>query len=140
MDVDMPEVLAEFMPVFWAYEDALLRHDVAALNAFFWPSASVLRYGITEHSQGIAALMAYRASAAPVNPQRQLLRTQINTFGHTFATANTEFTAPDSTLIGRQSQSWVKMDGRWLISSAHVSLIDPAFLETKADLQHILPL
>lgn len=126
--INLPEVVAEFTPVFWDYEDALLRHDVARLNAFFWPTPAVLRYGITEHSLGIDALRAYRAAAAPVNPGRRLRQVHITTFGHDMAMASTEFTAPDTHLVGRQSQSWVKLEGRWLITSAHVSLIDPALL------------
>jgi len=126
--LNLPDVLAEVTAAFTDYESALLAHDVAALNDFFWASPAVLRYGITEHSHGIEALRQYRAQASPVNPERRLLRTQIETFGESCAVANTEFTAPDSSLIGRQSQTWIKMDGRWLIVSAHVSMIDPALI------------
>ena len=47
----------------------------------------------------------------------------ITTYGEDFAVCSTEFTRPGSERIGRQQQSWVKLDGRWRIVAAQVSLM-----------------
>ena len=49
----------------------------------------------------------------------------ITTFGSDFAVASTLFyraSAPGK--VGRQMQTWVRLDGRWQIVAAHVSMID----------------
>jgi hypothetical protein len=53
----------------------------------------------------------------------RLGRTVITTFGRDFATASTEFFFADIDRVGRQSQSWVRLDGDWRIASAHVSFM-----------------
>lgn len=127
--INLPEVVAEVRAVFEAYEAALLRNDLAALDAFFWHGAQVLRYGIAEHSLGIEGLRRYRAEAPPVDPRRQLHGTVITTFGRDAASACTEFSAPGNSLRGRQTQSWVRLEGGWKIVAAHVSMVDPAVLK-----------
>jgi hypothetical protein len=126
LPVDLPEVLAEVRAAFEAYEAALLRHDLAVLDAFFWHGAEVLRYGVAEHSLGIEGLRRYRAEAPPVDPRRQLHRTVIKTFGRDAASACTEFTSPATPLLGRQTQTWIRLAGGWKIVAAHVSMVDPA--------------
>ena len=54
-----------------------------------------------------------------------LRNTRITTFGRDFATANTEYVPHGSDRIGRQSQTWVRIDGSWKIVSAHVSFLAP---------------
>lgn len=125
---DQSDAVADLQTAFKAYEAALLRHDVAALNAFFWNDARTLRYGIAEHSQGIAAIREYRAHALPVPAGRQLCNTVITTFGSEFGSVCTEFTGPDTALLGRQTQTWVRFPDGWKIVAAHVSQIDPAHL------------
>lgn len=127
LTVNDPATLAELQQVFERYEAALLANDVAALNDFFWHDDRVLRYGITEHSHGHAALSAYRLGASPVDRRRRLLRTVITTFGRDAGSACTEFsTAPSTAAIGRQTQTWIRFAQGWRIVAAHVSLIDAA--------------
>ncbi|MDT0497303.1 oxalurate catabolism protein HpxZ [Algiphilus sp. W345] len=121
-----PATLAELEQVFERYEAALLANDVVALNDFFWCDEQVLRYGITEHSHGHAALSAYRLGATPVDRRRRLLRTVITTFGCDAGAASTEFSTPTPAVIGRQTQTWIRFAQGWRIVAAHVSLIDAA--------------
>ena len=53
------------------------------------------------------------------------MKTLITTFGTDFATASTEFRREGSASSGRQSQTWCRIDGRWVVVAAHVSLINP---------------
>jgi hypothetical protein len=49
----------------------------------------------------------------------------ITTFGSDFAVASTLFyRASASGKVGRQIQTWVRLDGRWQIVAAHMSMID----------------
>lgn len=124
--INRPAVLSSLREAFDAYEAALLRHDIAFLDACFNDDAATVRYGVAEHGYGIDAIRRYRATAVPVPPGRRLRRVVIQTFGDDFGSACCEFTAPDTAMIGRQTQTWVRIDGRWLIVAAHVSLTDPS--------------
>jgi hypothetical protein len=122
MIVNDPAVLAEVTKVFERYEAALLSNDVEALDAFFWKSPLTLRYGVGERLYGYEAIAAFRLARPGGSPQRTLGKTVITTFGTDFATANTEFHRAGERRIGRQSQSWARLDGEWQVVSAHVSL------------------
>jgi hypothetical protein len=122
MIVNDPTVLAEVTKAFERYEAALLGNDVDALDAFFWKSPLALRYGVGERLYGYDAIAAFRLARPGGSPQRTLSRTVITTFGTEFATANTEFHRVGETRVGRQSQSWARLDGEWRVVSAHVSL------------------
>jgi len=126
--VNRPEVVAEVRLAFDRYEAALLENDTAALDSFFWQDSRTLRYGITEHGLGIDAIRRSRARIAPVHPARKLQGTLITTFGNDSASVCTEFTAPDTPLLGRQTQTWIRFGMDWKIVAAHVSLVDPAAL------------
>jgi hypothetical protein len=119
--VNDPQTLAELQSVFDAYEAALLRNDIAALNEFFWSDPRILRYGIAEHSLGHAAICEYRSHAQPVNPARQLQRPLLMTFGFSTGSACTEFVAPGTRGVGRQTQTWIRFTEGWRIVAAHVS-------------------
>ncbi len=123
--INRPEVLASLCAAFDAYEAALLRHDVAALDACFDDDLQTVRYGVAELGYGIEAIRRYRATAAPVHAGRSLRNIVIRSFGQDFGSACCEFTAPDTTMIGRQTQTWVRLAGTWRIVAAHVSLLDP---------------
>lgn len=116
-------VVDEVRAVFMKYEAALLANDVQELNDFFFDSEVTLRYGLTEHSQGVAAIRAYRKYAVPVDPRRKLNNTVIATIGHEVASVCTEFSIPGSALVGRQSQTWLRCSNGWKIIAAHVSAI-----------------
>lgn len=122
--VNRADVVDDLRKAFEAYETALRNHDVERLNSFFWSNAQTLRYGIAEHSQGIEAIRRYRKSAPPVHPGRRLHNTVITTVDDNYGSVCTEFSAPDTDRIGRQTQTWVRFDEGWKIIAAHVSAID----------------
>jgi hypothetical protein len=127
-ELNRADVVAEIRATFERYETALRDHDVAALNTFFLSSPTTVRYGVTEHSVGIDAIRTYRNSALPLPAGRKLQNTIITTYGTAAASVSTEFTSPDSPLIGRQTQAWVLTGEGWKIIAAHVSQIEPGRL------------
>jgi hypothetical protein len=127
MKINNPETLAEVEAAFARYEAALVGNDVATLTELFWESPLTIRYGIGEILHGSDEIAAFRTARAPVGLARRLSRTVITTYGDDFATASTLFrrdTVPGK--IGRQMQSWARLDEGWRIVAAHVSVIDEA--------------
>jgi hypothetical protein len=124
MDINRPEVHAELSAAFARYEDALVNNKTTVLDELFWASEHTVRYGVAECLVGIEAIRAFRAARSPIGLARTLQRTVITTFGADFGTASTEFRREGGTKLGRQSQSWARIDGRWVVVAAHVSLID----------------
>jgi hypothetical protein len=122
-EVNLPEVVAEVTEQFVRYERALVTNDLETLDALFWDSSLVLRYGAGENLYGIEAIRAFRAGRPTMDLQRDLSNTVITTFGRDFATANTEFRRHASAKSGRQSQTWVRLPEGWRIVAAHVSLL-----------------
>ena len=122
-DINRPDVLREVREVFARYEQALVGNDTEALDALFWHSEAVVRYGATENLVGIEAIRAFRAARSSVGLARTLDRTVITTYGSDFATAMTEFRRAGNERIGRQSQTWVRFAEGWRVVAAHVSLI-----------------
>jgi ketosteroid isomerase-like protein len=123
---DRAAVLREVRAAFEQYEQALVRHDVEALNAFFLNSVRAIRYGLAEENYGIEAIAAYRASSPPVHRQRRLLRVEIASLSDHVACVSAEFTDPASTQLGRQTQTWVRTGEGWKIAVAHVSVSQAA--------------
>jgi len=121
--VNLPDVLAEVQAVFARYEDALVNNQVEVLDELFWHSTMTVRYGGGENLVGIEAIRAFRAARSPAGLARRLQHTVITTYGRDFATAMTEFRRDSSTMIGRQSQTWVRFPEGWRVVAAHVSLI-----------------
>ena len=124
-DINRPDVLREVREVFARYEQALVGNDTETLDALFWHSDAVVRYGATENLVGIEAIRAFRTARSSVGLARTLDRTMITTFGTDFATAMTEFRREGNDRIGRQGQTWVRFAEGWRIVAAHVSLIAP---------------
>ena len=124
-DINRPDVLREVREVFARYEQALVGNDTEALDALFWHSDAVVRYGATENLVGIEAIRAFRAARSSVGLARTLDRTVITTYGSDFATAMTEFRRVGNERIGRQSQTWVRFAEGWRVVAAHVSLVAP---------------
>jgi len=124
-DINRPDVLREVREVFARYEQALVGNDTETLDALFWHSDAVVRYGATENLVGIEAIRAFRAARSSVGLARTLDRTMITTFGTDFATAMTEFRREGNDRIGRQGQTWVRFAEGWRIVAAHVSRIAP---------------
>lgn len=125
MIINDPEIVAEVTAIFEAYEVALTTNDVGTLDAMFWASAQVIRYGMGENLYGRDEILAFR-KARPSNAlARTLSRTVITTFGRDMATASTLFHRPTQPhLVGRQQQTWVRLPEGWRVVAAHVSLIE----------------
>lgn len=129
-DVDRPEVVVEVRAAFDAYEAALLANDIDAIDGWFWRDGRAVRFGIADRQYGYDEIAAWRATAAPVPADRVLTRVCVTTFGADVATVDCEFRNGDAggidagpLAIGRQSQTWVRTDDGWRITSAHVSMI-----------------
>jgi Protein of unknown function (DUF3225) len=123
MMINDPETLAGLTAAFARYEQALMHNDLAVLDRLFWDSEHTLRYGVGENLYGFAAIREFRVHRPGGSPPRVLRNTVITTYGTDFGTANTEFVRNNSTLIGRQSQSWVQMAAGWRVVAAHVSML-----------------
>jgi hypothetical protein len=123
LEVDIPEVLAELVASFEAYERALIDNDIEALNALFWASPLTTRYGTRddERQYGHAEIADFRRRRGAVDQRRVLRNRRITTVGRDFGIANTEFIPAGSDKVGRQSQTWMRTADGWKIVSAHVS-------------------
>lgn len=123
MDINRPEVLAEITAAFARYEAALVGNDVAVLDELFWRSPHTLRYGAGENLYGFDEIAAFRASRPSAGLSREILRTQITTYGSDTACTHIEFSRGGSDKVGRQTQTWVRMPEGWRVVSAHVSVM-----------------
>lgn len=123
MQINLPHVLAEVRAVFARYEQALVGNDVATLDELFWNSPHTMRYGVAENLYGIEEIRAFRAARPSAGLSREILRTQITTYGEGFATTHLEFRRIGAERSGRQTQTWMKTPDGWRVVSAHVSLI-----------------
>jgi ketosteroid isomerase-like protein len=122
MIINDPGILREVWAAFEAYEAALRRNDSSALDAFFLHRDDTVRYGAAEMQYGIEEIRAFRAKQRPF--ERQLSRTVIVTYGDNAATASTLFYRIDLPgLVGRQQQTWLRIDVGWRIVAAHVSMM-----------------
>ena len=124
MLVNEPTTLAAMEAAFDAYETALTTNDIATLDALFWNSPHTLRYGATENLQGYDAIREFRAQRPGKDLMRTIVSRSITVFGDSFATASIVFTREGEQRPGRQSQSWVRIDGAWRVVAAHVSWMD----------------
>ncbi|HEV8298843.1 MAG TPA: oxalurate catabolism protein HpxZ [Acidimicrobiales bacterium] len=123
MQLDRPDVIAEVADAFARYERALMDERHEELDEWFWADPRVVRFGIGEVQYGPAAIAAWRRRAPHVGHDRALDNTRIATFGTDAAVVTTEFARPGSPLLGRQSQTWIRIDGAWRIVHAHVSTL-----------------
>jgi ketosteroid isomerase-like protein len=119
-------VAREVRAAFEQYEEALIRHDIEALNGFFLNSAQAIRYGLAEQNYGIEAIAAFRRGSLPVHGQRRLLRVEVTSLSADVACVSAEFTDPATAGRGRQTQTWVRTSEGWKIAVAHVSVSQAA--------------
>jgi len=131
MTLNEPAVVQAIVDLHDAYEAALTRNDVEALNAFFWDSPGVVRYGVAEQLYGTEELRAYRQGHTPPFTERRIVRREVSAFGWGFASvmSEIEMLINGARRQSRQSQTWVRLpDVGWRIVAAHVSapLVLPA--------------
>jgi hypothetical protein len=125
MEVDLPDVVAEVRAAFESYERALVSNDIAKLDAMFHDDPRTIRYGGGENLYGYGEIQAFRAARSPAGLNRMLSKTAITSYGRDCAVASTLFhrdSAPGK--VGRQMQTWVRINGAWRVVAAHVSVID----------------
>jgi ketosteroid isomerase-like protein len=119
MQIDRPDVVAEVTAVFTDYEEALVADDADRIVAFFAPGA--VRFGVADQQVGLAEQRAWRRSQPPLPPGRRLKDTIVTTYGADVAVVTTLFGYPGGDVLGRQSQTWVRLPAGWRIVTAHVS-------------------
>ncbi len=129
MIVNDPAIVAEVAEAFRRYEQGLIDADAVALDALFWDSPHTVRYGDGQIQHGHAPIKAFNARRRKTGPDRALTETIITTFGRDFATVSTLYVDVPPGKIGRQQQSWVRIDGGWHVVAAHVSVVDRVAIE-----------
>jgi len=122
MEINRPEVLEEVTRRFLMYEQAINTNDVRVLDDCFFDSPHTVRFGMTEQLWSFDEIKAFRRTPNTAGTARELVRYEITTYGETVAVANAVFKRPGVDKIGRQSQTWLKINGEWKVVAAHVSL------------------
>ncbi len=126
-EINAPDVVAEVRTLFERYEAALAQNDVEVLDDTFWRSPHTIRFAFADHGYGFDEIHRHRL-ARPPGPgiKEKRLRLEILTIGRDLATVNLEFKIRGRDLIGRQSQTWARLDEvGWKVVSAHVSFAAP---------------
>jgi hypothetical protein len=123
--INDPETVAELQSLYPQYEAALVHNDVDTLTRLFWASPHAMRFGAVENLYGFDEIAAFRAARPAVNLARIVRRLDIVTFGRDFGSITLEFerTVQGRAVLGRQSQTWVRLPEGWRIVAAHVSLL-----------------
>jgi hypothetical protein len=119
VEIDRPEVIAEVTAAFEAYERALVANDVEAILGFF--AGRAVRFGIADQQVGLEEQARWRLAQGGLPPGRFLKDTTIHAYGVSTAIVTTAFGYPGSDVLGRQSQTWVRLPEGWRIVHAHVS-------------------
>lgn len=122
MILNDPAIIAEVRDVFERYEAALLANDADTLDAMFLHRDYTVRYGVGDNQYGIEQIRVFRAVQRPF--ARRLDQLVISSYGNDCATASTLFYREDFPgQIGRQMQTWIRIDGNWRVAAAHVSMM-----------------
>lgn len=118
-----PEVVVEVLAAFRRYEHALANRDLGTLMASFADHADVVRFGIADHQRGAEALARWRSAQPALPAGRTLSETVVTTYGTCVGIVTTLFRYPGRPVLGRQSQTWLRLGDGWRIVHAHVSEI-----------------
>ena len=119
MQIDRPDVVAEVTAVFTEYEEALVADEADRIVGFFAPGA--VRFGIADQQVGLEEQLAWRRTQPPLPPGRRLKDTIITAYGADVAVVTTLFGYPGADVLGRQTQTWIRLAQGWRIVTAHVS-------------------
>ena len=130
---DERAIADEVRRCFFEYEAALVAQDHDALDGWFWDDPRVVRFGIGEIQYGAAAVAEWRRGSPHVGDDRALRNVQVLVLSTDAAVVSAEFVRDDRRLLGRQTQVWARIDGRWRIAHAHVSSVDAATCATSGD-------
>lgn len=124
MEINRPDVVDELRLRFLQYEEAINTNDVRILDDCFLESPHTVRFGMNEELWSFDEIRAFRRTPNTAGQPRTLERYEITTYGDSFGIANAVFTRAGVPKIGRQSQTWIKIDGTWKVVAAHVSLVE----------------
>lgn len=119
MEIGRADVIAEVTAAFEDYERALVGNDVPHILSFFAPGA--VRFGIADQQTGLEEQARWRLAQPPLPPGRRLKDTDVQAYGADTAVVTTLFGYPGSDVLGRQTQTWVRLPEGWRIVTAHVS-------------------
>jgi hypothetical protein len=122
-EVNRPAIVAQVQEVFERYEEALVANDTDTLNQLFWSSPRTVRFGVADAQDGYDEVVHWRSSQGPLPRGRTLSDTNVLTFGDDVGVVTTQFRYPERSLIGRQTQTWLRTPDGWKITTAHVSEI-----------------
>eukprot|EP00928_Gymnodinium_smaydae_P075402 TRINITY_DN58413_c0_g1_i1.p1 TRINITY_DN58413_c0_g1~~TRINITY_DN58413_c0_g1_i1.p1 ORF type:complete len:199 (-),score=11.42 TRINITY_DN58413_c0_g1_i1:359-874(-) len=122
-EINIPEVRAELEAIHERYETALAKNDVEELDELFLNDATTLRFGAADAQFGYDEIAAFRSGRPPPGP-REILSTNVTTYGRDYGVANREFRRGCEPRLGRQSQTWIRTKDGWRVVSAHVSWCD----------------
>lgn len=126
MTVDDRDVLQELQAVHEQYENALVTNNVPVLDALFWESPNVIRFGATENLYGSEAMRAFRKNRPAAGLAREVTHVEVHAFGRDAGATTVEFRRNINGILreGRQSQFWIRFEGGWRVVSAHVSYLE----------------
>ena len=128
---------ADLREAFDAYERAIVANDLDALDAFFAPGDDTLRGDTAGLLVGHDAISGFRALRGGV-PPREIAEVHYRPLAGGGEAGSTD---GDVALLvsvsacrgggrGLQTQVWQRIDGRWLITAAHVTPRTPALDRT----------
>src|SRR4051812_32457415 len=107
MELNRTDVVAEVTAVFADYEEALAADDADRVVGFFAPDA--VRFGIADQQVGLREQLAGGRAQPPLPAGRRLKDTVVAAYGADVAVVTTLFGYPGSDVLGRQSQTWVRL-------------------------------
>ena len=115
----MSEIPADLRAAFDAYEAAILANDLDALDAAFAPGAETMRGDGAGLLVGHDTISAFRGVRGGV-PPRTIERIEYRPLADDVAllVSVSRFRGGGT---GLQTQVWERLDGRWLITAAHVT-------------------
>ena len=124
MIINQKETLEELTRVFAEYETALVNNDVQTLDRMVWNNPLTIRYGAGENLYGYDEIQAFRNARSPKGLNRTITQQVITTYGDALGCSHIEYVNLSSGRAGRQTQTWMKHEGQWVVVSAHVSWLE----------------
>ena len=116
---DDPAVPASLLAAFLRYEQAIMDDDLDLLDAFFADGPATMRGDGAGLLVGHEAISAFRGARGGV-PPRTIERVEYRPLGDDAAML-VSVSRYASGGTGLQTQLWQRIDGRWLITVAHVT-------------------
>ena len=113
---------------FWEYERALMANDLPALDRLFAPGPDTIRGDAAGILVGHDAISAFRQGRGGA-PARTIETVEVRPIGDDAALV-IAVTVPATGGRGQQTQLWQRIEGRWVVAAAHVSLPAPAVNST----------